>query len=132
MPIVVSDTSCMIDLKEAGLLEAMLRLPYVVVMPDVLFEDEWLCLTGPEKQTLCDLGLDVRILSGPLVQRAGLYFNRHRMLQLGDCFSLVLAEEISGSIFLCDGGPLRAIAESNGMTVRSGRWISDQLGTRSV
>ncbi len=42
----------MIDLQKAGLLEALLRLPYTFVMPDTLFEDEWLCLDDAEKQTL--------------------------------------------------------------------------------
>ena len=36
MPIVVSDTCCMIDLRKVGLLEALLQLPYTFVMPDIL------------------------------------------------------------------------------------------------
>ena len=65
----------MIDLKKADLLEALLQLPYDFVTPDTLFEDEWLCLTDAEKQTLQHLGLEVRSLPGELVQRAGSYFN---------------------------------------------------------
>ena len=52
MRIVVSDTSCMIDLRKGGLLEAMLQLPYSFVMPDTLFENEWLGLSEGEKRTL--------------------------------------------------------------------------------
>lgn len=70
MRIVVSDASCMIDLGKADLLEPMLRLPHRFVMPDALFENEWLGLGQEEKQTLRDLGLDVRTLTGPPVQRA--------------------------------------------------------------
>ena len=60
MRIVVSDTSCMIDLRKADLLEALLRLPNSFAMPDTLFEDEWLCLSLAQKRTLGDLGLVVR------------------------------------------------------------------------
>ena len=42
MRIIVSDTSCMIDLRKAALLGAILALPYTLVMPDTLFEEEWL------------------------------------------------------------------------------------------
>ena len=75
MRIVVSDTSCMIDLRKGGLLEAMLQLPYSFVMPDTLFENEWLGLSADEKRALLNLGLEVHTLPGPLVQRAAQYFN---------------------------------------------------------
>ena len=107
MRIVVSDTSCMIDLRKVGLLEPLLRLPYSFVMPDTLFEDEWLCLSQAEKQALCDLGLDVRTLPGRLVERASRYFNQHTRLTLNDCFALVLAEEIEDCILLTGDSPLR-------------------------
>ena len=75
MRIVVSDTSCMIDLRKGGLLEAMLQLPYSFVMPDTLFENEWLGLSANEKRTLLNLGLEVHTLPEPLVQHAARYFN---------------------------------------------------------
>ena len=57
MRIIVSDTSCMIHLEKAALLNAVLALPYAFVMPDALFEDEWLGLSESDKKTLCDSGL---------------------------------------------------------------------------
>jgi hypothetical protein len=39
MRIVVSDTSCLIDLRKASLLEALIQLPYEIGIPDVLFEE---------------------------------------------------------------------------------------------
>ena len=132
MRIVVSDTSCMIDLRKADLLEAVLRLPYTFVMPDTLFEDEWLCLTDAEKRALCDQGLEVRGLPGPLVQRAGRYFNQHARLKLNDCFALTLAEEIEECILLTGDGPLRRIAEGNGIEVRGVLWATDELEAHGV
>ena len=60
MRIVVSNTSCMIDLRKASLLEDFLRLPYSFVMPDVLFEDEWLYISDSEKISLRKRGLEIR------------------------------------------------------------------------
>ena len=132
MRIVVSDTSCVIDLRKADLLDAVLRLPYTFVMPDTLFEDEWLCLTEAEKRALRGLGLEVRGLPGPLVQRAGRYFNQHGRLKLNDCFALTLAEEIEECILLTGDGPLRRIAEGNGLEVRDVLWATDELEAHGV
>lgn len=49
---IVSDTSCMIDLGKAALLEAILALPYRFLMPDVLFENEWLDLSASVRRVL--------------------------------------------------------------------------------
>jgi hypothetical protein len=122
----------MIDLRKAALLEALLRLPYTFVMPDALFEDEWLCLTDAEKQTLRDLGLEVRGLPGPLVQRASRYFNQHSRLKLNDCFALTLAEEIGDCILLTGDGPLRKIAEGNGIEARGVLWVTDEMETHGI
>ncbi|MEX2376330.1 MAG: type II toxin-antitoxin system VapC family toxin [Dehalococcoidia bacterium] len=122
----------MIDLRKVALLEALLRLPYTFVMPDTLFEDEWLCLTATEKQALCNLGLDVRSLSGELVQRSGEYFNQHAPLKLNDCFALTLAEEIGDCILLTGDGPLRRVAEGNGIEVRGVLWITDELEAHNI
>lgn len=132
MRIIVSDTSCMIDLRKAALLEAVLRLPYAFVMPNTLFEDEWLCLTAPEKKTLRDGGLEVRDLPGPSVTRAAQYYNRHKRLKLNDCFALALAEDIKDSILLTGDGPLRAVAEGNGVEVHGVLWLTDELEAHTI
>ncbi|HJM52367.1 MAG TPA: type II toxin-antitoxin system VapC family toxin [Alphaproteobacteria bacterium] len=132
MRIVVSDTSCMIDLRKAGLLEAALGLPYTFVMPDTLFEDEWLSLNDAEKRPLLDLGLEVHGLPGPSVERAAWHFNQHRRLKLNDCFALTLAEEIEGCILLTGDGFLRRIAEGCGIEVRGVLWVTDELEAHGV
>ena len=132
MRIIVSDTSCMIDLRKAELLEAVLRLPYTFVMPDTLFEDEWLSLTIAEKKRLQKLGLEVRTLPGPLVSRAARYFNRHRRLKLNDCFALVLAEETEDSILLTGDGFLRRITEDRGLEARGILWATDELEAHKI
>jgi uncharacterized protein YacL len=132
MRIIVSDTSCMIDFRKADLLQAALDLPHTFVMPNALFEDEWLCLTDTEKQSLRGRGLEVRELPGPLVQRAARYFNQHRRLKLNDCFALTLAEEIGDCVLLTGDGPLRRMAEGNGIEVRGVLWITDELEVHGI
>ena len=132
MRIVVSDTSCMIDLRKAGLLDSLLQLPHGFVMPDALFEDEWHSLSQSERQTLRELGLEVRTLPGQLVKRAALLFNRHARLKLNDCFALVLAEEIEDCILLTSDNPLRRVAEAIGIEVHGVLWIVDEMEVHRV
>lgn len=132
MRIIVSDTSCMIDLRKAAILDEMMRLPYTFVMPNTLFEDEWLSLSAKERARLRELGLEVRSLSGLLVERAARYFNQNRRLKLNDCFALTLAEDIEDSILLTGDALLRRIAESMGIEVRGVLWVTDELETHKV
>lgn len=132
MRIIVSDTSCIIDLRKAALLRETLRLPYTFVTVNTLFEDEWLSLGNAEKQGLCDQGLEVRDLSGPSVLRAQRYFNQHRRLKLNDCFALALAEEVGDSILLTGDGLLRRVAGDNGVEARGVLWIADELEVHRI
>ncbi len=132
MPIIVSDTCCMIDLRKAALLEEMLRLPYTFIMPAPLFDDEWLSLSDAEKTRLRGLGLEIRNLPGPMVERAAAYFNRHRRLKLNDCFALVLAEETEESILLTGDALLRRVANDNEVEARGVLWVTDELEKHEV
>lgn len=132
MRIIISDTCCMIDLRKAKLLREALQLPYTFVMPDTLFEDEWLCLSDAEKKVLRENGLEVRELPGASVQRAQGYLNQHKRLHINDCFALALAEDIQDSILLTGDSRLRRIAEDKQMQVQGVLWITDQLEEHSV
>ncbi|MGF1623956.1 MAG: PIN domain-containing protein [Alphaproteobacteria bacterium] len=127
MRIIVSDTSCMIDLRKASLLREVLALPFSFIMPNTLFEDEWLDLSEDERRELRQRGLEVRDLPGPVVERAMRYFNQHRKLKLNDCFALCLAEENADSILLTGDGTLRQIGAGKGIEVRGVLWVIDEL-----
>ena len=129
---VVSDTSCMIDLRKVDLLEELLQLPYTFVMPDVLFDDEWLCLTEGKKAALCKKGLEVRELSSEAVGKASQHFNRHASLALNDCFALALAVETEGCTLLTGDGHLRQVAQRFGIQTRGVLWVIDELETHGV
>ncbi len=127
---IVIDTSCMIDLGKAALLDAALTLPYSFVIPDILFENEWLYPSN--KNFLCSSKLDVRELPGPDVERAATYFNRHRALKINDCFLLAMAESLKGSILLTGDRALRTIAASNGIEVHGILWVIDALQSQEI
>ena len=52
MRIIVSDSSCLIDLRKASLLATFLQLPYEILIPNTLFEEELLRFTDDEKKLL--------------------------------------------------------------------------------
>ncbi|MYB53905.1 MAG: hypothetical protein F4X77_17160 [Acidobacteriia bacterium] len=70
MRLIVSDSSCLIDLRKASLLEAFLDLPYEVLIPDALFEEELVRLTPAQKGLLLQGGLKVVELPAESVLRA--------------------------------------------------------------
>lgn len=94
--------------------------------------DEWLCLSAAEKKCDAQWRLEVRELPGSAVTRAAAYFNAHRRLKLNGCFALRRAEDIDGSILLTGDGPLRAVAEGNGIEVRSVLWVTDELEAHGI
>lgn len=128
MRIIVSDTSCIIDLGKGRLIRAMLRLPYSFVMPDVLFENELIDFGPVKRDELRRLGLHVIELDGAGTERALAHFTEHqRSLTARDCFALALAEQTENCILLTGDGPRRRIAEGMGIEVHGVLWIVDQL-----
>lgn len=58
MPILVSDTSVLIDLERAQLIEDMFRLPFEFAVPDLLYARE---LAGELGELLVGLGLRIEV-----------------------------------------------------------------------
>jgi len=71
MRIVVSDSSCLIDLRKVSMLELLLRLPYEFLIPNTLFEEELLKFTAAQTKALIRGGLKIVDLPGERVLRAG-------------------------------------------------------------
>ena len=68
--VVISDSSCLIDLRKTSLLEAFLRLPYEILIPNTLFEEELLKFSSAQKRAMLRSGLKVVDLPGERVLRA--------------------------------------------------------------
>ena len=74
MRILVSDTSILIDLERAYLLEELFRLPFEFAVPDLLFARE---LNGELGDRLISLGLRIEELTPGEVQRATIVNRKH-------------------------------------------------------
>ena len=92
MKVIVSDTSVIIDLCKVQLIEPAFSLPYEFVVPDVMFQDEFLDLSNYERGDLLASGLAVSVLSGEAVGMAVDYGAAFKRLSTNDQFALALAK----------------------------------------
>jgi predicted nucleic acid-binding protein len=127
MRIVVSDSSCLIDLRKVSLLDALLRLPFEFLIPDTLFEDELVKFTASQKKSLIRAGLKVIDLPGERVLRAQAVIRQSPRLSVHDGFAFALAENHPGCILLTGDGELRKLASQHKMEVRGVLWVIDEI-----
>jgi predicted nucleic acid-binding protein len=132
MRIVVSDSSCLIDLRKVSLLDALLRLPCEFLIPDTLFEDELLKFTATQKKSLLRGGLKVIDLPGERVLRAQAIMRQVPRLSVHDGFAFALAESHPGCILLTGDGELRNLARQHKMEVRGVLWVIDEIHRNQI
>jgi predicted nucleic acid-binding protein len=132
MRVIVSDSSCIIDLGKSSLVRAVLQLPYIFVIPDVLFHDELLTFGPVGKEQLLALGLQVVELDPHGTSRAFEHFAQHQALAVHDCFALALAEQTEDCILLTGDSALRRIASGIGIEVHGVLWTIDELERASL
>lgn len=127
MRIVVSDSSCIIDLRRVSLLDVFLRLPYEILIPNTLFEEELLKFTEAQKRALIKGGLKVIDLPGESVSRAQQVIRSTPRLSVNDGFAFALAEKCPGCILLTGDGCLRELAAMHKIEVHGILWIVEQI-----
>ncbi len=132
MRIIVSDSSCLIDLRKASLLDVFLKLPHEILIPNTLFEDDLLEFTIAQKKALIRGGLKVMDLSGERVLRAREVMRRNPQLSVHDGLAFVLAETHAGSILLTGDGCLRTLAAAHSMEVHGVLWVVDEIHTNKL
>jgi predicted nucleic acid-binding protein len=132
MRIVVSDSSCLIDLRKVSLLDAFLRLPCEFLIPNTLFEDELLRFTTAQKKALIRGGLKVIDLPGERVLRAQAVMRKVPRLSVHDGFAFALAESHPGCILLTGDSELRALATQHKMEVHGVLWVIDEIHRNRV
>ena len=108
-------------------MEAFPRLPYEVLIPNTLFENELLKFTPTEKKALIRDGLQVVDLPGERVTRARQIIRTSPRLSVNDAFAFSLAESHPGCILLTGDGALRLIAEKHQIEVHGVLWVVDEL-----
>lgn len=123
MAILVSDTSVLIDLERAGLLESMFLLPFEFAVPDLLYERE---LTGEMGERLVQLGLRVENLTSAEVRRATEVNRAHTRLSVPDTFAFVIAQARGWGLLTGDG-VLRELAIAERLDMHGVLWVIDQF-----
>ena len=123
MKVLVSDTSVLIDAERGSLLDTCFGLPFVFVVPDLLYRQELQEHGGP---ALIQIGLRVEELDGDGVSLALGYRRDHRSLSLPDSFALALARLNSWILLSGDGG-LRELARSEGVVCHGVLWLIDRV-----
>ena len=132
MQVVISDSSCLIDLQKTLLIDAFLRLPYEVLIPNPLFEEELLTFTAAQKRALVRGGLKVVDLPGEGVLRARQVIRELPSLSIHDGFAFALAESRPGCILLTGDGLLRTLAGKQKIEVHGVLWVIDELHIHAI
>ena len=119
----VSDTSVLIDLERGSLMEAVFRLSFEIVVPDLLYERELRPHGGDD---LLARGLRVMELEGSGVDRALVYRRRRPALSLVDAFALALVVR-NGWTLLTGDRELRNLANAEGAACHGLLWVLDRM-----
>ena len=127
-PLLVPDTSIIIDLVRGEVLEAAFRTRFSLVVPDVLYERELAAHEGP---ALRNLGLQVHALDGEGVGLAERFLQSTRGLSLVDAFALALAKHLD-AILLTGDGALRALAAREAVECHGLLWLFDAMEEEGV
>ena len=125
--VVVNDASCLIDLRKAGLLRVLLRLPYRFIVPLPIRMEELLDFTSQEWRILEDGGLATYDLPGEEVAQVFAIKREHTGLSANDCFALVTATCQKNGILLTGDANLRKVAVARNVRVHGVLWIIDEL-----
>lgn len=123
MPILVSDTSVLIDLERAQLIEDMFRLPFEFAVPDLLYARE---LAGELGELLVGLGLRIEVLSPVELSRATAVRRQDARLSVPDTFAFAIAESRRWTLLTGDG-TLRELAVAEQVEMHGVLWLFDQF-----
>ena len=127
MRIVVNDTSCLIDLRKAGILHATLQLPFEFRIPITVVETE---LKGFSAEDIADLqarGLQIIDQPSEQVKRALELRSRRPTLSIHDCLCLALVETLEQGIVLTGDKQLRTEALKLKFEAHGILWVCDHL-----
>lgn len=128
MDVLISDTSVVIDLERAELIEHVFALPYRFVVPDALYDKEIKDYGGAR---LLALGLEVRVLTGTQVADAQRLRALERRISVHDSYALSLAKA-EAAILLAGDAAMRRLAEAEEVRCHGVLWVFDRLEEHRV
>lgn len=122
MRLLISDANIIIDLEEGGLLKAFFRLPWQMLMPDVLYYEELEAL----HPGLPEQGLRLKELLPETMAFAWQLTQRITGPSRNDCFALALAKQENCPLLTGDQALKKAAAAEN-IVVMGTVWLVEQL-----
>lgn len=125
--VIVSDTSCLIDLRKGGLLTTALTLPFQFVVPLPLVAAELHDFTPADWVDLQSRGLRVIDLDPVQVEQAFALKAQFPGLSAYDCFSLELTRSTAHAMLLTGDQQLRRRASALGVDVHGILWLCDHI-----
>lgn len=128
MPLLVSDTSVIIELERAALLERTFELPSPIYVVDLLFHRE---LRGALGDRLVGLGLGVAELDSRELSAATILARENGHLSASDTFAFALAKHRAWPLVSGDAG-LRRVSEAQQVEAHETLWLVDQLEAAEV
>lgn len=123
MAVLVSDTSVLIDLERANLLEELFLLPFEFAVPDLLYGRK---LAGELGDRPMQLGLRIEQLTPVELRRATAVNRQHSRLSVPDTFAFAIAESRGWGLLTGDG-TLRELAIAEQIDMHGVLWLFDQL-----
>jgi hypothetical protein len=127
MRVIIGDASILVDLARVHVVEALLRLPYEFVVPDVMFADELLDIGFGDRDTLFTWGLREGTLDDDGISRALSYASSYAMLSTNESFALALAKTTPNSVMLTCNRAVWTIAQQCRIEVRDLLWVTDEI-----
>ncbi|MEN9654745.1 MAG: hypothetical protein RL235_857 [Chlamydiota bacterium] len=122
MLLLVSDANILIDIEDGGLASVVFRLPYVIAVPDILFELE---LRERHHQLLA-AGLQVRSLTPDSIKKTEALITQYKRPSVMDHSALALAIQEQCPLLTGDKH-LRFAAQQENVAVHGTIWIVEQL-----
>ncbi len=127
MRLLVSDANILIDMEEGQLLTVVFKLPFELIIPDLLFFDE---LEELHPHWL-GLGLKLGVLSGESVRHVSELTRKYAKPSRNDCMALALAKQEKCPLLTGDRD-LKKAAELEGIFVSGTLWLVEQLVIHSL
>lgn len=118
----VVDANVLIDLYLSELLRELFHLPLDLVAPDVVIAE----LLQPDAKEVLAYGLRQAELSGQQVEEVAFLRAQYRRLSASDLSAFVLARSLNGML-LTNEGPLRKLAQQEGLPVHGTLWLLDWM-----
>ncbi len=124
--VIVNDNSCLVALRKGRLLHLLVNLPYQVVIPLLVWEDEMIKFTEQETKILDS---EATIHDLPFEQMQEVYDLKsiYKRPSVADCSCLVTALHYEDVILLTGDKQLRNAAKDSGCCVHGALWVIDEI-----